>query len=134
MAACPFAESSIMTDQKKWEIERLGELTLNELKALFGYEEPEHSPFSGQPLARVFTVGADVQGDYLVGILEQEGIPALYQSMRDTAYDGIFTAQWGHGTIITIERDAYRARTIIEAVLKAIEKENAAEAEETKPE
>lgn len=120
-----------MTEQKKWKIEKLGELTLKELNSWLGGEVSEHSPFSGRPLARVYTPGSDVQGRYLVEILEQDDIPAIYQSYRDTAYDGIFTPQWGHGTIITLEDDAYRARTIIESVVKSIELEAEKQALET---
>ena len=110
-------------DQKKWQIETLGELTLEELKSLFGYEATALAPFSGKPLAKVHICQNRVQGDFLVGILEQEGIPALHQSTKDTAYDGIFQAQWGYGFVITRHEDAYRAQTIIESVLATIEKE-----------
>ncbi len=120
-------------EKKKWEIEKLGELTLDELKSIFGYEASELAPFSGKPLARVHTCQNRVQGDFLVGILDQEGIPALHQSTKDTAYDGLFQPQWGFGFVITRQEDAYRAQTIIESVLATIEKEAelAAEQEET---
>jgi hypothetical protein len=121
---------------EKWEIDRLGEVSLEELKTLIGYKESDVSAFSGKALARVYTTTNPVQGDYLVGILEQESIPALYQSFRDTAYDGIFILSQGYGTIITLEDDAYQARTIIEAVVQTIERESelaneAGEEEET---
>lgn len=113
-----------MTDeQKKWKIETLGELTLDELKSLFGYEATDLAPFSGKPLAKVHTCQNRVQGDFLVGILDQEGIPALHQSTKDTAYDGLFQPQWGFGFVITRHEDAHRAQTIIESVLATIERE-----------
>ena len=113
----------------KWEIDRLGEVSLDELKTLIGYKESEVAAFSGKALARVFTTTNPVQGDYLVGILEQEDIPALYQSFRDTAYDGLFIPSRGYGTIITLEDDAYQARAIIEAVVQTIERESELAAE-----
>jgi len=119
-----------MTDGKKWEIARLGALTLEELKSVFSDKESEVAPFSGKPLARVYTTNNAVEGDYLLGILEQEGIPALFQSYRDIAYDGLFVGQWGHGVIITTQDDAYRALNLIESVLKTIERETARESRE----
>jgi len=120
---------------KKWRIEKLGEIALQELKSLVGWETARVRPFSGRPLARVHTVSSDVEGDYLVEILDQEGIPALFQSNRDTAYDGLFVGQWGHGTIITREEDAHRALTVIESVLTQIERESQSEGKtESKPE
>lgn len=111
-----------MTEKKKWRITELGALTLEELKSFVGYQESEVAPFSGKPLARVYTTNNSVEGDYLLGILEQEGIPALFQSNRDTAYDGLFLSQWGHGVIITTHEDAYRALTLIESVLQVLER------------
>jgi len=114
-----------MTDNEKksWKIEKLGALTLKELKSLVGYGDSEVAPFSGKPLARVHLVENPVEGDFLVGVLEQEGIPALFQTFRDTAFDGIFQPQRGFGVIITTEEDAHRARTLIESVLDSLEKE-----------
>jgi hypothetical protein len=108
---------------KKWQIASLGKLSMEELKTLIGYKEGEHVPFKGRSLAKVFTLDNRVQGDYLVGILEEEGIPAFWQSDRDTAFDGIYIPSRGFGSIITLEEDAHRARTIIEAVVETIQKE-----------
>lgn len=114
-----------MADEKnkRWKIEKLGALTLQELKSLIGYAEADAAPFSGRPLAKVHIVQNPVEGDFLVGILEQEGIPALFQTSRDTAFNGIYQPQAGYGFIITTEEDAYRARTIIESVLESMEKQ-----------
>lgn len=114
-----------MTEEKKakWEITSLGRVSLDELKSLIGYKESEHDAFHGKSLARVYTLDNRVQGDYLVGILEEEGIPALFQSSRDTAFDGIYVSSQGFGHIITAEEDGQRARTIIEAVLETIRRE-----------
>ncbi len=114
-----------MTEEKKgkWEITSLGRVSLEELKKFIGYKESEHDAFHGKSLARVYTLDNRVQGDYLVGILEEEGIQALFQSSRDTAFDGIYAGTQGFGQIITAEADAQRARTVIEAVLETIRRE-----------
>lgn len=114
-----------MTEEKKdkWEIASLGRVSLEELKNLIGYKEGEHAAFHGKSLSRVYTLDNRVQGDYLVGILAEEGIDAVFQSSRDTAFDGIYSGSQGFGTIITTDDDAHRARTIIEAVVETIRRE-----------
>ena len=104
-----------MADElKKWEIERLGALTLQELKMIFSIDESLLVPFSGRPLARVFSPPNEIEAAYLVSVLRQEGIPALFQSFKDTAFDGIFVPARGVGTILTLVDDAEAARQIIE--------------------
>ena len=63
-----------MSDEKKskWEITSLGKVSLEEIKNFIGYKEGEHEAFHGKSLARVYTLDNRVQGDYLVGILEEE--------------------------------------------------------------
>jgi hypothetical protein len=114
-----------MTEKKKgkWEIASLGRLSLDEIKNFIGYKEDAHEAFQDKPLARVYTLDNRVQGDYLVGILDEEGIPAIYQSNRDTAFDGIYVGSQGAGIIITAEEDAVKARTIIESVVETIRRE-----------
>jgi len=111
-------------DEQERSTQPLGALSLEELKVLFGFTEREAAAFSGQPLSRVWTVENPVQGDFLVGILAQEAIPAIYQSYRDSAYDGIFIPSRGFGTIITRDHHGQRALTVIEAVVKTIERES----------
>ena len=120
--------------QRKWEIKKLGELTLQELKGLIGFKEQALTPFSSKPLSQVYIVSSPVQGEYLADILDNEGIPCLFQSYRDGALDGIFTPSRGAGAIITLQEDAQRAATIIESVIDTMEKELKANTEEEEPE
>jgi len=110
---------------RPWQLGSLGRLTIDELKSIAGISEDKAAPLSELPLARVYVPDNPLQGEYLVDVLAEEGIPAIFHSFRDTAYDGIFQAQWGAGVIITPEQDAHRALTIIEAVVKTFEREAA---------
>ena len=103
------------------ENETLGRITMDELKVLFGTKlsEDDLAPFTGKALSKAFILEGSVQAQLVEQILEQEGIPFLIQSHRDTAYDGIFTGVRGWGTVITREADGERARGIIKAVLEA---------------
>jgi hypothetical protein len=114
-----------MSDEKKgkWEITSLGSVSLEEIKNFIGYKEGKHEAFHGKSLSRVYTLDNRVQGDYLVGILEEEGIPSIFQSSRDTAFDGIYAGSQGFGHIITADDDSHRARTVIEAVVETIRRE-----------
>ncbi len=118
----------------KWEITSLGRVSLEELKNFIGYKEGEHQAFHGKSLARVYTLDNRVQGDYLVGILGEEDIPAVFQSSRDTAFDGIYSGAQGFGHIITTEEDSHRARTVIEAVVETIRREAELQDEEEEDE
>ncbi|MBM4354483.1 MAG: hypothetical protein FJ109_11945 [Deltaproteobacteria bacterium] len=108
---------------RPWQLGPLGRLAVDELKALAGITDSQAEPFTDQPLARVFTPDNPLQAEYLVDVLAEEGVPAIFHSFRDTALDGIFQGQWGSGVIITREQDAHKALTIIEAVVRTIELE-----------
>lgn len=110
-------------NSKRWKITKLGQLTLEELKRLIGYTKYDTQPFSGKPLVRVFVADSDVQAQFLMQVLQQENIPALYQSYRDTAYDGIYQFQRGAGAIITSEDAANRAIEVITDVLESSQEE-----------
>ena len=105
-----------MTDR-----EILGRMTVDELRVMIGTKMPANdlAPFTGESLAKVFVLDGPVQGKLVEQILEQEGIPFLLQSHRDTAYDGLFIPTRGWGMVITREQDAAQARETIEAVLAA---------------
>ncbi len=47
-------------------------------------------------------------------ILEENGIPAEIQSFHDTAYDGLFQAQYGWGVIRVSEENFAEAEKIVE--------------------
>jgi hypothetical protein len=106
-----------MTEEKK----STGRLTLDELKVLIGYNQSESDlgPFRGQALARVHTLDNEVEAQVIKQGLEQENIPCLIQSHKDTAYDGLFTPSKGWGEVITREQDANRACDTIRNLLDA---------------
>lgn len=112
-----------MSEQDKREVVPFGRLSIQQLKTLWGDSLQHLEKLSEKPLAKVYVARTPVEADYLVGVLNQEGIPALLQSYRDTAFDGLFMATRGAGAIITLEEDAYRALTLIETVVELIEKE-----------
>ncbi len=99
--------------------ETLGRLTIDELKVLIGTKlsDDDLAPFTGKALSKAFVLEGSVQAQLVEQILDQEGIPFLIQSYRDTAYDGIFTATMGWGAVITREADGEKARAIIQEVL-----------------
>jgi hypothetical protein len=49
----------------------------------------------------------------LQSLLEQHGIPASIVSFHDTAYDGLFQAQYGWGVIRVADQDFAEAQTIV---------------------
>lgn len=74
-------------------------------------------------MSRVHTTQNPTEGEFLLGILRQEGIEAHFETLHDTALDGLFQTQWGYGHIVCATKDAYKALAIIEAVLKTIDRE-----------
>ncbi len=99
----------------------LGRMTIDELKVLIGtkFSDDDLAPFTGTALSKAFILDGPVQTRLVEQILQQEGIPFLIQSHRDTAYDGIFTGVLGWGAVITREDDGEKAREIIKTVLEA---------------
>lgn len=55
----------------------------------------------------------------LKSLLKEHGIPAIIISFQDTAYDGIYQAQYGWGTIRVEEKDLAEAQKIVEEWKKA---------------
>lgn len=99
--------------------EVLGRMTIDELKVLIGtkFSDDDLAPFTGKALAKAFIIEGPVQARLVEQILEQEGIPFLIQSYRDTAYDGIFTGVRGWGAVITREEDGAKLSEVIQTVL-----------------
>jgi len=56
----------------------------------------------------------DAEAQALAALLRQHGIAATIRSFRDTAYDGLFQAQYGWGVIRVEEEDFEAARKIVE--------------------
>lgn len=101
--------------------ETLGRLTIDELKVLIGTKlsDDDLAPFTGKALSKAFILDGPVQTRLVEQILDQDGIPFLIQSYRDTAYDGLFTPTMGWGAVITTEADGEKARALIQSVLAA---------------
>jgi hypothetical protein len=94
--------------------ETLGVLTL---------EGAQHST-EQRDLVRVHTVEHRFEADLLVQALQQEGIPVLLRRFEETAYDGLFVAQMGWGTIFVPADFEEAARTLIEGILDRVEKDD----------
>jgi len=56
----------------------------------------------------------EAEANVIKSILEEHGIYAEIKSFHDTAYDGLFQAQYGWGLIRVSERDLAEAQSIIE--------------------
>ena len=99
----------------------LGRMTIDEMKVLIGTKlsDDDLAPFTGKALSKAFILDGPVQTRIVEQIMEQEGIPFLIQSHRDTAYDGLFTGVRGWGAVITSEEDGEKARAVIKAVLES---------------
>ncbi len=54
------------------------------------------------------------EADVIKKILEENGITAEIKSFYDTAYDGLFQAQYGWGLIRVSDADYHEAKRIIE--------------------
>ncbi len=54
------------------------------------------------------------EANAIKSILEENGIPSAIQSFHDTAYDGLFQAQYGWGVIRVSEEDFSEAEKIVE--------------------
>ena len=56
----------------------------------------------------------DAEAHAIKAVLEDQGISAEIRSFHDTAYDGLFQAQYGWGVIRVSEEDFPEAKRIIE--------------------
>jgi len=54
------------------------------------------------------------EANVIKSVLEEHGIYAEIKSFHDTAYDGLFQAQYGWGRILVSEKDLSEANRIIE--------------------
>lgn len=112
-----------MTDEEKREVQPFGRLTLQELKSLWSSEEPGLSVLAERPLSRVYVPRNPVEAGFLMDMLQQEGIPAIYHSNGDTAFGGIFTMAQGAGVIITADEDAQKALELIESLIAEMDRD-----------
>ncbi|GEM_PF-2742532 len=112
-----------MNDEIQNDVLPLGRLTIDELKSIWKDSPADLEKLSQNPLARTYVPRNAIEGDYLVGVLNQEGIPALFHSHTDTAYGNLFVPAQGAGVIITLHEDAQRALTLIETLIETIDKQ-----------
>ena len=56
----------------------------------------------------------EAEANVIKSVLEENGIYAEIKSFHDTAYDGLFQAQYGWGLILVAESDLPEAQKIIE--------------------
>ena len=67
-----------------------------------------------QKQVKIYTFSDLVEANWIKSILEQEKISVSILSYEDTAFDGTYTQGYGAGEIVVFERDAERAKKIIE--------------------
>jgi hypothetical protein len=70
---------------------------------------------------KVATVDNKFEADVISQSLEQDDIPCMIRSYRDTAYDGIFIPQKGWAAIMVPEEHETRARRIIEQLRRDLD-------------
>lgn len=56
----------------------------------------------------------EAEANVIRSVLEEHGIHAEIRSFHDTAYDGIYQAQYGWGVIQVAESDLAEAKRIVE--------------------
>lgn len=61
----------------------------------------------------------EAEANVIKSVLEEHGIYAEIKSFRDTAYDGLFQAQYGWGLILVAEADFAEAQRVVKAWLNA---------------
>ncbi len=49
--------------------------------------------------ARILTLSDEAEANWMDAVLDSEGIPHMIRSFHDSAYDGLYQAQWGWGQI-----------------------------------
>lgn len=62
----------------------------------------------------------EAEANVIKSVLEEHGIYAEIKSFHDTAYDGLFQAQYGWGVIRVSEKDFPEARKIIDEWKNAV--------------
>jgi len=67
----------------------------------------------------VCTTEDQVQESLITGELKRAEIKFVVRSFEDTAYDGLFSKNYGHSQLLVLEHDADRAKSIIREVLSA---------------
>ncbi|MCU0589292.1 MAG: DUF3786 domain-containing protein [Syntrophobacteraceae bacterium] len=72
----------------------------------------------------VHTVSNRFEADTLLDALEREEIPTILRSFEETPYDGLFISQRGWGRILVPEELLDRARLVMEALARDIEKKS----------
>ena len=56
----------------------------------------------------------EAEANVIQSVLAEQGIAAEIRSFHDTAYDGLFQAQYGWGVIRVAEEDLAKARRIVD--------------------
>lgn len=70
-------------------------------------------------MKNLITPENEAEANVIKLILEERGIYAEVRSFHDTAYDGLFQAQYGWGVVRVADKDFSEARQIIEEWNKA---------------
>lgn len=90
-------------------------------------DELAGGPLEGTPLARVTSLDNEFEAEVLRNALDDNGIPCLIQSNRETAFDGLFIPQRSWGALITRFDQAEAALRIVQEVRASFEADMAVE-------
>ena len=75
--------------------------------------ERERERLTREVFVPVKTVESSLEADRTRALLEQEGLTVLVRTFEDSAYDGIYVAQKGWGTIEVPESEKEKAERLV---------------------
>ena len=93
-------------------------------------DELAGGPLDGVPLARVTSLDNEFEAEMLRNALDDNEIPCLIQSFRETAFDGLFIPQRSWGTLITREDQAEAALKIVQELRATFDVDAAADGDD----
>lgn len=76
-------------------------------------EQRERERLTREVFVPVKTVESSLEADRTRALLEQEGLTVLVRTFEDSAYDGIYVAQKGWGTIEVPESEKEKAERLV---------------------
>jgi len=68
---------------------------------------------------KVFDAVSAAQGEIVRGLLDTEGIPAVFESVAGASLDQVFFGETFHGEVLVAAEDEERALQLIDAYTKA---------------
>ncbi len=82
-------------------------------------EQRERERLTREVFVPVKIAESSIEADRIRALLEQEGLTVLVRTFEDSAYDGIYVAQKGWGTIEVPESERGRAERLVREMERA---------------